>query len=114
MIISRAPAALELDMLAIELPVRVDLDRPIVRVVSADDHAAAVADDVEALGDRGRGTTCFDDDVYPPTSRERANGGESVLGRNVEPERRRRAHFLGVLEPIVGRADRDDLAGAGQ
>src|SRR5205823_14426199 len=46
-VVLRAPAAVDLDVLAIDLPVRVDLDRTIIGVVPADDDASTVSYHVE-------------------------------------------------------------------
>ena len=75
----RAPAAMDLDVLAIDLPMRVNLDGSVVGVVTADHDAAAVAHHVECLGDRIGTAAGFDDDVRASIARCRANRGETVL-----------------------------------
>ena len=42
-LVPRAPAAAKLDVFSVDLKMRMNLDRSIVRVVSADDQAATVA-----------------------------------------------------------------------
>src|SRR6185503_20482040 len=49
MIVARTPAALYLDVLAVQLPVRVDVDRSVVGILAAHHHAAAVAYEIERL-----------------------------------------------------------------
>src|SRR5262245_33243706 len=59
-IVARTPAALELDVFAVELPMRMDLDRSVIGVMPAHDHAAAVAHHIEALLDGVGRTAGFD------------------------------------------------------
>src|SRR3954468_20522674 len=80
-VVLRAPAAVDLDVLAVDLPVRVNLDGTVVRVVAADDDAAAVANDVERLRDGVRAAARFDDDVGTATACRGADIGEAVLTR---------------------------------
>jgi hypothetical protein len=53
-IVPRAPTPLDLDVFAVDLPMRMNLHRTVVGVVATHDHAAAVAHHVEALFDRVR------------------------------------------------------------
>src|SRR5262245_21204475 len=98
-IVARTPASLELDVFAVELPVRMDLDRAVVGVVSTDDHATAVADHVEALLDSVGRAAGFDDDVHAPTAGETAHRLETRRRRKIEAECGGCAHSLRIVEP---------------
>ena len=59
----RAPAAAQLDVLAVDLPVRVDADIAVVRVVAADHDPSPIAHEIERLGHRLGSPRCLDHDV---------------------------------------------------
>src|SRR5262245_5718799 len=109
-VVPRAPAPLELDVFAIDLPVRMNFDRAVVGVVTAYDHPSAVSHHVEALLDRVGGAARFDHNVDAAAAGQTAHGFETAIRREIEAECRCRAHFSSVVEAVARRADCDDLA----
>ncbi len=73
-----APHAADLDVLAVHLEVRVDLDRAVVGVVAADDDAAAVADHVERVRHRLGRARRLDRDIRAVPARHPRGPGRSV------------------------------------
>ena len=114
-VVARAPAPLEFDVLAIDLPVRVDLDRSVVGVVTADDHATAVAHHVESLRDRVGCAARFDHDVDAATTGEsRECSRRSASAEDRARASRSRPCAARIRAASSRRADGDDLAGAGE
>src|SRR5262245_13826381 len=109
-IVARTPAALELDVFAVQLPVRMDLDRPVIRVMSADDHTSAVTHHVETLLDGVGRTAGFDHDVNTTTTGETAHCLETRDRREIETQGRCGAHLGRVFESRARSANGDDLA----
>ena len=78
-VVLRAPAAVDLDVFSVDLPVRMDLDRTIVGVMATNDDASAVTHHVERLGYGIRAAARLDDDVgTPATGRVAHRGGSNV------------------------------------
>src|SRR6185437_13820757 len=84
-IVPCAPAAFQFDVLAIELPVRVNLHRTVVGVVAADHDTAAVAHHVERLRHGVRRAARFDHDVGTASASELAHARPAI---DVAPMRR--------------------------
>jgi len=110
----RVPSHSYLHMLAVDLPVRVDLDRTVVGVVAADDDAAAVTDHVERLRDGIGAATRFDDDIHAATARRRVNGVEPILTRHLEAKGVRRSHAAREGEAVIRCADSDHVTRTGE
>ena len=114
MIVAHSPTSLDLDVLAIELPVRMNLDGAIVRVVATHDHAPAIANHVEPLRNGVRCAAGLDDDIHAAAARCATHGLEPVARGHVERKSRRRAHAQCERETIIRRTDRDHLSRARQ
>ena len=109
-----APAAADLEVLAVDLPVRVDLAVADVGVVPGDDVAPADAREIQSLGDGRGGAGGFDHDVRAFAVGRVEHGLAPAVGRRgLEIERDVGAHLAREREPARGRADRDDARGAG-
>src|SRR5688572_32688382 len=104
-----APAAADLQMLAVDLPVRVDGARPDVGVVAGDDVAAAVAHEIQSFFDGARRAGCLDGDVYAFSMRSREHCFESrIRRRRVEIEDLVRSHLAREREAARWRANHED------
>src|SRR5512143_2625004 len=64
-LVSRAPAAAQLDMLSVDLPMRVNLDRAVVGVMPTHDHTPAITNQIERLAHRIRIAARLDHYIEP-------------------------------------------------
>src|SRR5258708_38985797 len=83
-LVARSPAAVQLDVFAIDLPVWMNLHRAIVGVVAADDHSTAVAHHVERLRNRLGRAARLDDDIHAATTGDSPDLRQPLFRRYVE------------------------------
>src|SRR5437868_1237157 len=98
MVVPRPPAALDLDVLAVELPVGIEVDAAVVGVVSAHDDSSPVADDVHRLSHRFRNARRLDDDIRATTTRDAAHGVGPGAGGDIEPDGPGGAHATRIVQ----------------
>src|SRR5687767_12849142 len=101
-------------MLAVDLPVRMDLDGTIVGVMTAHHDAAAVANDVERLAHGVGMPAGLDHDVDAAAAREAMHLRQPFLAWRPERNGACRPHAAGVFQAILYRVHRRDLAGPGE
>src|SRR5204862_1958571 len=97
-----APAPADLEVLAIDLLVRVDRALPDVGVVPGDDISSADPGEVQAFGNRGRGAGGLEHDVRAFTMGRVEHGlPPGLVRREPEVQGDVGAHLAGKREPAI-------------